>query len=233
MRAIVVIPTYNEKDNLPALVKAIFDLSIVGLSVLVIDDHSPDGTGQLADELAQKYQLQVIHRSGKLGLGSAYRVGFEACLSAGADYILEMDADFSHDPKDLPRLIAAAEAGADLALGSRKVKGGQIIGWNWQRKLYSHGAMFLARLVLGLTTKDITAGFRCFRATALNKIDYAHIKSNGYAFQIEMVYRLEKAGLAIVEVPVTFPDRRLGVSKLGRQDIWEFFQLIWQLKFSR
>ncbi|NMB48399.1 polyprenol monophosphomannose synthase [Candidatus Kuenenbacteria bacterium] len=232
MQAVVIIPTYNEKDNLAQLVKAIFNLSIPGLSVLIVDDNSPDGTGQLAEELADHYPLRVIHRSGKLGLGSAYREGFRHCLDQGAEYLIEMDADFSHDPKDLPRLLAAA-TGADLVIGSRKVPGGQIIGWNWRRKLYSHGAMFFACLLLGLKTRDITAGFRCFRASALRAIDYTGIKSNGYAFQIEMVYRLEKAGLKINELPVTFLDRQRGSSKLGTKDILEFFKLVLKLKFFR
>ncbi|HOZ36260.1 MAG TPA: polyprenol monophosphomannose synthase [bacterium] len=228
----VIIPTYNEAENLPRLVEAIFDLKINGLSVVVVDDNSPDGTGSLADQLSALYPLHVIHRAGKLGLGSAYREGFRYCLSAGAKCLIEMDADFSHNPGDLPRLISAVEAGADLAMGSRKVAGGQIIGWNWRRKLYSDGAMFFARLVLGLKTHDITAGFRCFRSSALESVDYARLKSNGYAFQIEMIYRLEKAGLKIVEIPVTFPDRRIGTSKLGRKDILEFFKLVFKLKFS-
>ena len=231
MKTFIIIPTYNEAANLPRLIESIFNLHIDGLSVVVVDDNSPDGTGQLADELSAQYPLQVIHRSGKLGLGSAYREGFKYCLAQGAECLIEMDADFSHNPKDLIRLIATVESGADLALGSRKVKGGKIIGWNWQRKLYSNGAMFFARLLLGLKTRDITAGFRVFRATALTAIDYAHLKSNGYAFQIEMIYRLEKAGLKIVEVPVAFPDRQAGVSKLGQKDIKEFFKLVFKLRF--
>jgi len=233
MKTAIVLPTYNEAENLPQLVAAIFDLAIPDLSVIVIDDHSPDGTGQIADDLAQKYPISVIHRSGKLGLGSAYRDGFDHCLKFGAEYIFEMDADFSHQPKDLPRLLKAVRGGADLAIGSRKIPGGQIIGWNWRRQLYSNGAMSFARLLLGLKTHDITAGFRCFSAAALKKIDYHAVQSNGYAFQIEMIFRLEKAGLKITEVPVTFPDRRLGRSKLGSKDIWEFFALIFKLIITK
>jgi len=229
MKTAIVLPTYNEAENLPQLAAAIFNLNIPDLSIIIVDDHSPDGTGQIADALSKKYPIFVIHRPGKLGLGSAYRTGFDHCLDNGAAYILEMDADFSHQPKDIMRLITAVKDGADLALGSRKVPGGQIVGWNWQRKFYSNGAMFFARLLLGLKTKDITAGFRCFRASALRKIAFHSVQSNGYAFQIEMIYRLEKSGLKIVEVPVTFPDRHLGRSKLGRQDVLEFFKVIFKL----
>ena len=233
MKIAIVIPTYNEAQNLPQLVEAIFGLKLPDLSLVIVDDHSPDGTGQLADELANKYSLHVLHRPGKFGLGSAYRAGFDYCLDNGAEYIFEMDADFSHQPKDLVRLLSAVEAGADLSIGSRKIPGGHIIGWNWKRRLYSNGAMFFARLLLGLKTRDITAGFRCFRASTLRRIDYQSIKSNGYAFQIEMIFRLEKAGLKIVEIPVIFPDRRLGRSKLGAKDIREFFVLILKLIIKR
>ncbi|NMC51868.1 polyprenol monophosphomannose synthase [Candidatus Kuenenbacteria bacterium] len=233
MKNFIILPTYNEKENLAELVMEIFGQGINDLSILIIDDNSPDGTGVLADELSQKYPVFVIHRRGKLGLGSAYREGFDYCLDKGAEYIFEMDADFSHDPKDLPRLLSAAKDGADLVIGSRKIKGGQIIGWNWERHLYSNGAMFFARFLLNLKTRDITAGFRCFCTNALKKIDYSKIKSNGYAFQIEMVYHLEKAGLKIVEAPVTFIDRQKGQSKLGQKDIREFFKTILNLKINR
>jgi dolichol-phosphate mannosyltransferase len=179
----------------------------------------------------ERSKIEVLHRAGKLGLGSAYRAGFKYCLEKQADFIFEMDADFSHDPNDIPKLLMTVQNGADLAIGSRKIKGGKILGWNWKRKLYSNGAMWFARILLHLKTKDITAGFRCFRAEALKKINYENIKSNGYAFQVEMIYRLERAGLKIVEVPVVFPDRELGKSKLNKKDIIEFFGRVIRLFF--
>jgi dolichol-phosphate mannosyltransferase len=233
MKTAVVLPTYNEADNLPQLVQSIFALGLLDLFVVVVDDGSPDGTGQLADELSHRYPVFVLHRERKLGLGSAYRTGFDFCLAKGAEYIFEMDADFSHDPKDLPRLLAAAKGGGDLVIGSRKIVGGKILGWSWKRRLYSDGAMFFARFLLGLKTHDITAGFRCFRAQALQKIAYHSIESNGYAFQVEMIYALEKAGLKVIEIPVIFPDRRLGISKLNKKDILEFFRLVFKLKFKK
>ncbi len=220
----IIIPTYNELENLPNLVRAIDEnLKNHDHHILIVDDNSPDGTGDLAEKLKEKYPLEVLHRAGKLGLGSAYRLGFKHALAKGADFIFEMDADFSHDPKDIPRLLVAAENGADLVLGSRKIKDGKIIGWNWWRHFCSDGAMVFARFLLGLKTKDITTGFRCFRSAALKKINYETVKSNGYAFQVEMVWRLEKAGLKIIEVPVTFVDRKFGQSKLNRKDVMEFF----------
>lgn len=233
MGTAIILPTYNEATNLPQLVKAIFALGLSDLSVVIIDDNSPDGTGQIADKLSRAYPISVIHRPGKMGLGSAYRVGFDYCLNKSAEYIFEMDADFSHDPKDLSRLLLAAQNGADLVIGSRKIKGGETVGWGIRRKLYSNGAMIFARFLLGLKTHDITAGFRCFRAATLHKIDYHSIKSNGYAFQVEMVYNIEKAGLQIAEVPVIFPDRQAGISKLGKKDIIEFFKLVLKLKSQK
>ena len=167
MKKYIIIPTYNEADNLSKLVERIFDLNISNLNIIVVDDNSQDGTGKIADELSKKYPLIVIHRQGKLGLGSAYLAGFKRALELKADIIFEMDADFSHDPKDLPRMIAEIDNGYDVVIGSRRIQGGNVQGWNWLRNLESKSAMTFARFVLGLKTKDITAGFRCYRPPSL------------------------------------------------------------------
>jgi len=231
-KIIVIIPTYNEAKNIAELVKEIFNQNLFSLSLIIIDDNSPDGTGQIAEELARNYPIIVIHRSRKSGLGSAYQLGFEYALKNGADFICQMDADFSHQPKDLPRLIEACQKGADLALGSRKIEGGKIIGWNWWRKFCSWGAMFFSRFILGLKTKDVTTGFRCYRKEALEKINFKEIKSSGYAWQEEIIYRAEKAGLKIKEIPITFIDRKFGKSKLSWREILEFFINIIKLKWT-
>ncbi len=230
----IVIPTYNEKENIVQLINDIFLLKIPDLKIIVVDDNSPDKTADAVAQAQTMYpDLYLVRRNGKLGIGSAYIAGFKKALSLNAGLILEMDADFSHDPKDLPRLIAACENGADLAIGSRKIKGGKIIGWNFKRHLMSNGAMFFARFILGLKTHDITAGFRCFRRAVLEKINVDTIKSNGYAFQEELLYRTEKSGFTIEEIPVTFKDRERGKSKLGKKEIKEFFVIIFKLKFKK
>jgi dolichol-phosphate mannosyltransferase len=229
----IIIPTYNERDNIERLIYEICKQQINDLRILVVDDGSPDETGKIVENLGSELPVEVLHRTGKLGLGSAYRDGFRYCLEKQADFVFEMDADFSHDPKDISKLLTVAQNGADLAIGSRKIKGGKILGWNWQRKLYSNGARLFGRILLNLKTKDITAGFRCFRAETLKKINYEMIKSNGYAFQVEMIYRMERAGLKIVEVPVIFPDRKLGKSKLNKKDIVEFFGRVIKLIFKK
>ncbi len=233
MKTYIVIPTYNEKENIEELVKEIDNLKIEDLNILIVDDNSPDGTGEIADRLKNSYPVEVLHRQDKQGLGSAYRAGFKYCLEHNAEYIFEMDADFSHKPKDVPRMLQAAQVGADLVIGSRKIKGGKIIGWNAWRHFCSDGAMFASRIMLGLKTKDVTAGFRCFKAETLKTIKYSEIKSNGYAFQEEMIYRIEKAGLKVVEVPVVFLDREKGKSKLNKKDIIDFFVTIIRLKFKK
>lgn len=230
----IVIPTYNEKENIVPLINDIFLLHIPDLKIIVVDDNSPDKTADAVAQAQTIYpDLYLVRRNGKLGIGSAYIAGFKKALALNSDFIIEMDADFSHDPKDLPRLIAACKNNADLAIGSRKIKGGKIIGWNLKRHLMSNGAMFFARLVLGLKTKDITAGFRCFRRSVLEKINIDSIKSNGYAFQEELLYRTEKSGFTIEEIPVTFKDREFGKSKLGKKEIKEFFVIIFKLKFKK
>ncbi len=233
MTKYIIIPTYNEAANLPKLVAQIFDLNISNLNIIVVDDNSKDGTGQLADQLSRQYPLTVIHRSGKLGLGSAYIAGFNQAFEAGADIVFEMDADFSHAPKDLPRLIKEIDNGYDLVIGSRRISGGNVQGWNWRRNLQSKAAMSFARFILSLKTKDITAGFRCYTSQILKQIELDKIKSNSYAFQEEMIYLCEKKGFKIKEIPVTFIDRQFGKSKLGFKDILEFFLTIFRLRFKQ
>ncbi|MBI5222727.1 MAG: polyprenol monophosphomannose synthase [Candidatus Magasanikbacteria bacterium] len=237
MKPVIVIPTYNEAENIEKLIKKIFSLNIPGLEVIIVDDNSPDNTAVIvknipASPAGRQYQISNIHlitRPAKLGLGSAYIAGFKKALDIGADYIFEMDADFSHDPDDIPQLLQAAQH-ADLVIGSRKIPGGKIIGWGWGRKLMSDGAMWFSRLLLGLKTEDVTSGFRCFRRQVLESIPLDEVKSNGYAFQEEMLFRAQKAGFKIAEVPVTFIDRRAGHSKLSKKDVVEFFLIILKLR---
>ncbi len=228
----IIIPTYNESANIEKLLKKIFALNIADLEVIIVDDNSPDGTQHIVNNLKSSIlnlKLHLITRPAKLGLGSAYLEGFKKALSLGADYIFEMDADFSHDPDDIPRMLEAAQ-NADLIIGSRKIAGGKIIGWGWTRKFMSNGAMWLSRLLLGLKVRDVTSGFRCFKRRVLETIPLDEIKSNGYAFQEEMLYRTQKMGFTITEVPVTFIDRQEGKSKLSKKDIIEFFLIILKLK---
>lgn len=229
----IVIPTYNESANIEALIERLFTLCLE-IKILVVDDNSPDQTANLVEGLIKKYpNLHLLHRAGKLGLGSAYREGFKYSLAQGAEVVGEMDADFSHKPEDLPKLLSAIEAGIDIAIGSRKVKGGRVIGWGCSRQLMSWGAMTMARVVLGLKTKDVTAGFRLYTKNALNRISWEQIKSDGYAWQEEMIYLCEQANLNIAEVPVVFEDRKFGSSKLGPKQILEFFAVIFRLKFGK
>jgi len=212
--ATVCLPTYNERENLEAMLRA---LAPLGVRVLVIDDSSPDGTGEIADRLAGELDfVSVLHRERKEGLGPAYLAGFHRALADGAEYVLEMDCDFSHDPKDVPRLIAACEAGADLALGSRYVEGGGTENWGAGRRLVSFGGSFYARAMLGVGVRDLTGGFKCYRRRVLETIDVDAIHSKGYAFQIEGTYRTLRKGFRVVEVPIRFIDRTAGHSKMSR-----------------
>ena len=231
MKTILVIPTYNEKENIEKLINKIFALNIIGLEILVVDDNSPDGTASIVKNLQNKYPLNILERAGKLGLGSAYIAGFKKALELQADRSFEMDADFSHDPDDLPAMLEAAK-NHDLVIGSRKIAGGKIIGWGFTRKFMSNGAMWLSRILLGLKAKDVTAGFRCFNSQVLKTLNLDEIKSNGYAFQEELLYKTQKAGFTITEIPVTFIDRREGKSKLSKKDIIEFFLIIFKLRFK-
>ena len=233
MKNWIVIPTYNEAENITSLIPSIFQQEIDDLCILVVDDNSPDKTGELVKKMQLEFEnLHLISRAKKDGLGGAYKAGFTRALEEGAEYIFEMDADFSHKPEDLPRLLREAQSGFDLVIGSRKIKGGSIEGWNAWRHFCSNGAMFFSRIILGLRTKDLTAGFRCFRASVLEKINYQTIVSNGYAFQEELLYRLEKQNFKIKEIPVVFPDRKKGESKLGISDIIEFFKTVLKLRFK-
>lgn len=231
-RVAIITPTFNERDNIRPLVERIFGLNIAGLFIIFVDDNSPDGTATEIRQLAEKYPIELIERPGKLGLGTAYVAGFKLALDKSADIIFEMDADLSHAPEDIPRLIGAIESGADVSIGSRKIPGGKILGWNFRRHLMSGGAMSVARLILGLKTCDVTSGFRCYRRKVLEKINLSTIQSNGYAFQEEMLWRVEKNYFRIEEVPVTFQDRKTGQSKLSGRDIFEFFKVMTKLRLT-
>lgn len=213
-RAVICLPTYNERDNLPRVLDA---LEPFGVEVLVIDDNSPDGTGALADELAAtRGWVSVLHRERKEGLGPAYLAGFRRALSGDAEYVLEMDADLSHDPSAVPRLLEACVNGADVALGSRYVEGGGTENWGRGRRLVSAGGSLYARTLLGVDIRDLTGGFKCFRRAVLERIDLDAVTSKGYAFQIELTYRALRAGFRVVEVPIVFVDRTHGTSKMSR-----------------
>ncbi|MGH3031059.1 MAG: polyprenol monophosphomannose synthase [Gaiellaceae bacterium] len=218
MRLVVCLPTYDERENLEPMVRALGDvLAAHGLDgqVLVIDDASPDGTGEIADRLAAELpHVEVLHRAAKEGLGPAYVAGFRRALSAGADLVLEMDCDFSHDPADLPRLVAATGT-ADVALGSRYVAGGGVRNWGAARRVVSRAGCLYAQAVLGLSVRDSTSGFKCYRRRVLETIELERISSRGYAFQIETVYRALSAGFSVREVPIVFTDRAEGGSKMG------------------
>jgi dolichol-phosphate mannosyltransferase len=217
--AIVCLPTYDERDNLEPMLRA---LTALGLRVLVIDDNSPDGTGELADRLAAELEnVSVLHRPHKEGLGPAYVAGFRKALSTDAEYVVELDCDFSHDPADVPRLIEACAAGADLALGSRYVPGGGTENWGLARQLVSRGGSIYARLVLGVDVRDLTGGFKCFRRAVLEQLDLDAISSRGYLFQIETTYKVLRHGGRVVEVPIVFHDRVVGTSKMSRGIVLE------------
>jgi dolichol-phosphate mannosyltransferase len=227
VNAVLCLPTYNERENLERMLRALADK---GVSVLVIDDNSPDGTGELADRLAAELDhVQVLHRERKEGLGPAYLAGFRHALADGAELVLEMDADFSHDPNDVPRLIAAARD-ADVVLGSRYVDGGSIADWGRIRRFVSSGGSLYARILLGVGVFDLTGGFKCFRREVLETLDLDAIASRGYAFQIETTYRALRAGFRVVEVPISFADREHGGSKMSRSIVAE---AIWKVPALR
>ncbi|MCY7303039.1 MAG: polyprenol monophosphomannose synthase [Thermoleophilia bacterium] len=217
MRAMICIPTYNERDNLEPMMRALGDrLDIDRDRVLVIDDNSPDGTGALADALtAELPWVDVLHRPKKQGIGPAYIAGFRRALAAGAELVVEMDCDFSHDPADVLRLIASCEAGTDVTLGSRWVAGGGTVNWGSGRKLISRGGSLYARTLLGVGIRDLTGGFKCFRREVLEAVDLDAIAAKGYGFQIEATYRVLRKGFSVAEIPITFVDRRVGESKMG------------------
>ena len=221
--AVVCLPTYNERENLEPMLRALGDKDV---HVLVIDDNSPDGTGELADRLAAELDyVSVLHRERKEGLGPAYLAGFRRALSGDTELVLEMDCDFSHDPNDVPRLIAAVADGADVALGSRYVPGGGVRNWGLLRRVISAGGSLYARVVLDVQVRDLTGGFKCYRRSVLETIELDSIHSKGYAFQIETTYRALRAGFEVVEVPITFADREVGGSKMSKgivvEAIWK------------
>lgn len=228
----LVLPTYNEAEGIEGLVAAVRSQLPVSRRVLIVDDSSPDGTGAIADRLATEHaDVEVLHRPRKEGLGPAYIAGFERALAGGAELILEMDSDFSHDPADLPRLIEASEQ-ADLVIGSRYAPGGTIANWGAGRRAISRAGSGYAHLVLGVPVRDLTGGFKCFRREVLEAIDLPSIHSRGYAFQVEATYRALCAGYRVLEVPITFRDRRVGASKMSRGIVAEAVWRVPAMRFS-
>jgi dolichol-phosphate mannosyltransferase len=233
----LILPTYNEADNVEPIVAATSEVlaraAPDGFRVLIVDDGSPDGTGQIADRLAAGREwLEVLHRREKNGIGPAYLAGFRHALDRDAGFLMEMDSDFSHDPADLARLLAAVREGADLALGSRYVPGGGVSDWGLLRRLISEGGSTYARWVLGLRVRDLTGGFKCFRREVLEAIHFDSVRSRGYAFQVELTYRAVRAGFRVVEVPIIFRDRRRGQSKMSWRIVAEAMVRVPRLRFK-
>ena len=230
----IVVPTYNECENINRIVPMILDLP-VDVNVIVVDDNSPDGTGDLADQLADQYpgRVRVIHRSGKLGLGTAYLAGYREAFTLKPDFIMTMDADFSHHPRFIPSMIEKADTGYDLIIGSRYVPGGDTPDFPWYRRLLSWGANTFAHVLLGLRARDATAGFRCYRREVLETLSIDSIKSSGYSFLIEMLFLVENAGYRVGEVPIIFEDRKRGQSKISQQEIVRALNTVFRLFFHR
>ncbi len=232
MKILIVTPTYNEMDNLSVFIEAVFK-SCPTANILVVDDASPDGTGKLADEFAAKDErVFVLHRAGKLGLGTAYVEGFQWGLRRDYSFFFEMDADLSHDPKYIPFFLEAFERGADVVVGSRNIPGGSVVGWGLGRHFLSKGGSIYARLVLGVAVRDLTTGYKAYTKNALEKMDIANIRSNGYSFQIETTYRAIRVGLLVKEVPIVFTDRRVGTSKMSQSIFKEAITMVWKLRKS-
>ena len=231
--SLVIIPTYNEKENIEKMIRKVFSLA-KDFHLLIVEDNSPDGTGAIVKQMMPEYEgkLFILERKGKLGLGTAYIDGFRWALSKGYEYIFEMDCDFSHNPDDLVRLYAACENGADVAIGSRYIKGVNVVNWPMGRVLMSYGASMYVRFVLGVPIQDTTAGFKCYRANVLRTINLSDIKFMGYAFQIEMKYTAWKLGFKIVEVPIIFTDRTEGTSKMSSRIFKEAFLGVLSLRFK-
>jgi len=230
-KAVVVIPTYNERDNLERLARQILALD-PAIHLLVVDDNSPDGTGAVAEGLAAETgRVSVLHRSGKLGLGSAYREGFARALAMGADLVVQMDADFSHDPAMLPYFFDEMQR-CDLVIGSRYLNGVSVVNWPLRRLMLSYFASVYTRVITGLTISDCTSGFKCFRAATLQAIDLSRVRSDGYSFQIEMNYRCKELGFRISEVPIIFIDRHAGTSKMSKRIVREAVLMVWKLKLG-
>jgi len=231
LKAFVVIPTYNEKDNVRSLTDTVL-AQHSGIQILFVDDNSPDGTGVIIDELvAHNDRVHVLHRSGKRGLGSAYREGFKAALAMGADYLLEMDADFSHDPATLPLFLSAILKN-DLVIGSRYLNGVSVVNWPIRRLILSYCASVYTRLVTGLQVRDCTSGFKCFRRATIEAIDLSRVTSDGYSFQIEMNYRCMEKGFRIAEIPIIFIDRHAGSSKMSGSIVREAVLMVWKLRLN-
>jgi dolichol-phosphate mannosyltransferase len=229
MEKLVIVPTYNERDNIGVLLDRLLALPF-GLEVLVVDDNSPDGTGELvAARKEADPRIHLLSRAGKLGLGSAYVAGFRYALERGAQYVFEMDADFSHDPDSIGDFLKAAEH-ADLVLGSRYLHGVTVVHWPLSRLILSYSANVYTRLITGLPVRDATGGFKCFRRRALEAVNLDGVKSDGYSFQIEMSYKIWRKGFRIVEIPITFVDRRAGVSKMNQRIVWEAAWMVWRLR---
>lgn len=231
----VCIPTFNEKESIGQTIQGIFALNRKELLIIVIDDNSPDGTSAVVKGIGERYKdrIVLIERNGKLGLGSAYKAGFQRALELGADLIVEMDADGSHDPGDLPALIDAVTRDFDLSIGSRWIAGGRIVGWGVHRYLMSRGAMWFSRIVLGLEPRDVTSGFRCYRKNVVRQLLATEVSSSGYAFQEEILYRCQQYGFRIVEIPITFRERRFGSTKLSWKDVVEFVKVMLFLRFQK
>ena len=232
MKGVVVVPTYNERENIEELIEKTLSTS-PDIDILIVDDNSPDGTGEIAEKIAKENpRVKVLHRPGKMGLGSAYVEGFKWALKRGYDFIMEMDADFSHNPEDIPRFIEKIKE-YDLVIGSRYTDGVSVVNWPISRLLLSYFANIYARTVTGVPIMDLTGGFKCFRREVLESINLDTIMSDGYAFQIEMNYRAYKKGFRITEIPIIFIERRAGSSKMSKKIVWEAFWLVWKLRFGR
>lgn len=229
MRTLVIIPTYNEIENIGTVLREVLSLS-PDIDILVIDDNSQDGTGEYVDEFSKKEKrVSIIHRERKLGLGTAYKLGFQYAMDKKYDYIFEMDADLSHNPKDIPRFLEKIK-GCDLVIGSRYKNGVSVVNWPMSRLLLSYFANIYARIITGVPIRDLTAGFKCYRREVLEAMDLKKIQSDGYGFQIETVFWAHKKGFNIEEIPIIFVDRVEGTSKMSKHIIWEAFWLVWKLR---
>jgi len=229
MKALVIIPTYKERENLVPLLKQIFAQGL-SLEVLIIDDNSPDGTGEVADQIAAADpRVHVMHRPGKMGLGSAYVSGFRYALERDYDAVFEMDADFSHNPESLPEFLRELES-ADLVVGSRYLHGVTVVNWPLKRLILSYGANVYSRVITGIPVKDLTGGYKCFRRGVLESLDLSRVRSDGYGFQIEINYKAWRKGFRIKEIPIMFVDRRAGESKMNQKIVWEAAWMVWRLR---
>jgi dolichol-phosphate mannosyltransferase len=231
-KTLIIIPTYNERECVESIVTAV-RAAVPEATIQIVDDNSPDGTGALADQIAARDpQVRVLHRTEKAGLGAAYIHAFTAALAEGWDRLVQMDADFSHNPADVPRLLQALDEGADMAVGSRYVEGGGTENWGLGRRIISRGGGIYARTALGIGVNDLTAGFKAWKAATLHGIDLGAVSAKGYGFQIEMTYRTVRAGFQVREVPIMFVDRRVGLSKMSGSIFFEALTLVWRLRFK-